>query len=39
LKVPLHWFSLYSQHRNTGQVRFSNGWFVSGCQMVWFWNG
>ncbi len=23
-----------SQHPNTGQVRFSNGRFVSGCQMV-----
>jgi hypothetical protein len=30
---------LFSEHLNTGQVRFSNGRFVSGCRMVWLSNG
>ena len=28
----------YSNHLNTGLVRYSNGWFVSGCQMVQYTN-
>ena len=31
--------SEYSNHLNTGLVWYSNGRFVSGCQMVWYLNG
>ena len=30
---------LYSNHLNTGLVWYSNGRFMSGCQMVWYLNG
>ena len=30
---------IYSNHLNTGQVCYSNGPNVSGCQMFWFSNG
>jgi hypothetical protein len=30
---------MYSEHLNTGLIRFSNGGFVSSCRMVWFLNG
>ena len=29
----------YSNHLNTGLVRYSDGRFVLGCQMVRYWNG
>ena len=31
--------NLYSNHLNTGPVWYSNGRFVSSCQMVRYWNG
>ena len=32
-------WSKYSNHLNTGLVRYSNGGFVSGCEMVLYSNG
>ena len=29
----------YSNRQNTKFAWYSNGIFVSGCQMVWYWNG
>ena len=29
----------YSNHLNTGLAWYSNGRFVSGCQMAWYLNG